>query len=110
MHTDIVRIELVNPNEDTERCGSKCPRHQGSEEREFTRVKIVHEHTIKLDDHRSSWRSTSIMHAYPDMTVHHQTNTEESIEDWVTGPRSDECGSGHGDERCCEKAFKRPVI
>ena len=69
-------------------------------------MEIVHEYSIKLDKHQL-WGKAPTIYPYPNVT---HTDTEKPIEDWVTGRRSDERGSSHGDQRCGENALKRPVI
>ena len=75
-------------------------------------VKLQQESSSALrfdDEGEKPWCSEE-RRAYPDVTVHDQTDAQNAIQDRVVGPAGDESSSGEGHEAGGQKAFKGPVV
>ena len=110
--TQIICVELVNANQNADGRGPERPGHQGTKDGELALVEIVDENRIKLfhEQVRVKKRRTCCDVAYPDVTVHHERDSQETVKDRVSRARRCKCCRGHGKQRRRQKAFECPVI
>lgn len=61
-HTDIIRVELIYPDEDANCNTAKSPCHYRAENGKFALVDVVHNHSIELiNTNMSSWEWRVLM-------------------------------------------------
>ena len=55
IRTDIIRVEVIHSNKDTDGSGAQRPGRNGPNDRELARVEVVHAARVELGEVRSAY-------------------------------------------------------